>query len=125
MRRSSEQVLFNLLDNAHKYSDPGTSTEVRLSATPEELTLCVADRGVGIPTEALEKVFDKFYRVAGSDGRAPGTGLGLSICAGIVKAWAGPDRSREPDRRQSRHADHDHLPVAARERDDSRGRGRS
>ena len=91
-----EQVLFNLLDNAHKYSDPGTSTQVQVTATATEITVGVSDRGIGIPAEALEKVFDKFYRVAGSDGRALGTGLGLSICAGIVKGMGGAIKAESP-----------------------------
>ncbi len=56
----------------------------------------MSDSGIGIPAEALEKVFDKFYRVAGSDGRAPGTGLGLSICAGIVKGMGGSIKAESP-----------------------------
>jgi two-component system, OmpR family, sensor histidine kinase KdpD len=91
-----EQVLFNLLDNAHKYSEQGLSTHVYVTTTPTELALDVADHGIGIPAEALEKVFDKFYRVAGSDGRAPGTGLGLSICAGIIKGMGGSIRAESP-----------------------------
>jgi two-component system sensor histidine kinase KdpD len=91
-----EQVIFNLLDNAHKYSPPGSATEVNVTATPVTMTLSVSDRGIGIPQDALEKVFEKFYRVAGSDGRAAGTGLGLSICAGIVKGMGGDIRAESP-----------------------------
>ncbi|MGE0767106.1 MAG: DUF4118 domain-containing protein [Hyphomicrobiaceae bacterium] len=91
-----EQVLFNLLDNAHKYSDPNSRTEVAVNADPAEITLTVADGGIGIPADALEKVFDKFYRVAGSDGRAPGTGLGLSICSGIIKGMSGSIKAESP-----------------------------
>jgi two-component system sensor histidine kinase KdpD len=67
-----------------------------VTATATEITLGVSDRGIGIPAEALEKVFDKFYRVAGSDGRALGTGLGLSICAGIVKGMGGAIKAESP-----------------------------
>lgn len=91
-----EQVLFNLLDNAHKYSDLSSPTEASVVAAPGEITLTVTDRGIGIPTDALEKVFDKFYRVTGSDGRAPGTGLGLSICSGIVKGMGGTIKAESP-----------------------------
>ncbi|MBV1693091.1 MAG: sensor histidine kinase KdpD [Hyphomicrobiales bacterium] len=108
-----EQVLFNLLDNAHKYSDQSSVTEVTVNTGPAEITLAVADRGIGIPPEALEKVFDKFYRVAGSDGRAPGTGLGLSICAGIVKGMGGSISAESPvaDNRGTRMIIR--LPIAA------------
>ena len=91
-----EQVLFNLLDNALKYSDQSSVAEVKATSQVAEITLTVSDQGIGIPTEALEKVFDKFYRVAGSDGRAPGTGLGLSICAGIVKGMGGTIKAESP-----------------------------
>ena len=60
-----------------------------LDQRADQITLSVVDTGIGIPKEALTRVFDKFYRVAGSDGRAPGTGLGLSICAGLVNAMGG------------------------------------
>jgi two-component system sensor histidine kinase KdpD len=91
-----EQVLFNLLDNAHKYSEPSSVTRVVTEAAGAEIVLTVSDAGIGIPRDALEKVFDKFYRVAGSDGRAPGTGLGLSICAGIVRGMGGTIRAESP-----------------------------
>ena len=84
-----EQVVFNLLDNAHKYSGPESITRVDLGKNGGSVVLSVSDQGIGIPQNDLEKVFDKFYRVAASDGRAPGTGLGLSICAGIIKAMGG------------------------------------
>jgi two-component system sensor histidine kinase KdpD len=91
-----EQVLFNLLDNAHKYSDPSSVTKIEVKAGAAEIRLTVADGGIGIPVDALEKVFDKFYRVAGSDGRAPGTGLGLSICSGIVNGMGGTIEAESP-----------------------------
>ncbi len=91
-----EQVVFNLLDNAHKYSGPSSLTEVRVKADLVEITLTIIDGGIGIPADSLEKVFDKFYRVAGSDGRAPGTGLGLSICSGIVKGMGGTIKAESP-----------------------------
>lgn len=91
-----EQVVFNLLDNAHKYSDHTSVTRVEVGHDTREVTIAVTDQGAGIPRDALEKVFEKFYRVAGSDGRAPGTGLGLSICAAIVKGLGGSIRAESP-----------------------------
>ncbi len=93
-----EQVVFNLLDNAHKYSGTSSVVEIAVAAKPAEIALTVSDSGIGIPAEALVKVFDKFYRVAGSDGRAPGTGLGLSICAGLVKGMGGTIKAESPIR---------------------------
>ena len=102
-----EQVLFNLLDNAHKYSDPSSrhARSRRRRSRRDHADACPI-AGIGIPAEALEKVFDKFYRVAGSDGRAPGTGLGLSICAGIVKGMGGTIEAESPIDGRSRDADH-------------------
>lgn len=91
-----EQVLFNLLDNAHKYSGQESITHLDARQDGDRLVLTVTDSGIGIPREALEKVFDKFYRVAGSDGRAPGTGLGLSICAGIIAGMQGTIEAESP-----------------------------
>jgi two-component system, OmpR family, sensor histidine kinase KdpD len=91
-----EQVVFNLLDNAQKYSEPTSVTRVVAGTARGRITIAVSDEGIGIPPEALEKVFDKFYRVAGSDGRAPGTGLGLSISAGLVKAMGGAIKAESP-----------------------------
>ena len=91
-----EQVLVNLLDNADKYSLPGTATRMTVSGNGDKISIAVTDEGIGIPKEALTRVFDKFYRVAGSDGRAPGTGLGLSICAGLVRAMGGNIRAESP-----------------------------
>lgn len=92
-----EQVIFNLLDNAHKYSPQGTPTQIAIARGPSDsLTIAVTDQGNGIPAADLEKIFDKFYRVDAGDGRAPGTGLGLSICAGLVKAMGGDIKAESP-----------------------------
>jgi len=92
-----EQVLFNLFDNAHKYSPPESVTRVSITlATGGALHIVVADEGIGIPSEALNKIFDKFYRAHAGDGRAPGTGLGLSICAGIISAMGGTISAQSP-----------------------------
>lgn len=91
-----EQVLFNLLDNAHKYSSAGSLTRVTARRQSGKVELVVTDEGPGIPAHSLGKVFDKFYRVAGSDGRAPGTGLGLSIAAAIISAMGGTISAQSP-----------------------------
>lgn len=82
------QVLINLLDNAVKYSPPGTTIHVEARLDPEGVRISVEDDGMGIPPEDLEHVFDKFFRVQRRDG-VSGTGLGLSICKGIVEAHDG------------------------------------
>jgi two-component system sensor histidine kinase KdpD len=82
-----EQVLLNLLDNAVKYTPPGSPIEIIATATDQNLTIEVADRGPGLPAGDVEKVFEKFYRV--DRAAAGGAGLGLAICRGIVQAHGG------------------------------------
>lgn len=81
-------VLVNLLDNAMKYSPPGAPLCVQAQQVDNFVEVVVADRGIGIPEEDLEHIFDKFYRVQRPD-HVSGTGLGLSICQGIVEAHQG------------------------------------
>jgi two-component system sensor histidine kinase KdpD len=84
-----EQVLFNLLDNAAKYSPPDTTISIRSFRERDTITLQIADEGEGIPPTDLESVFDKFYRVQKGDHVRPGTGLGLAISRGFVEAMNG------------------------------------
>ena len=84
-----EQVLFNLLDNAAKYSPPGSRIDIRASRDGELVEIEVVDEGSGIPPNDLERIFDKFYRVQAQDRRRAGTGLGLAICRGFVEALGG------------------------------------
>jgi two-component system sensor histidine kinase KdpD len=91
-----EQVVFNLLDNANKYSDAGSRTKVAVAQRGAELVLEVSDEGQGIPPEDLERVFDKFYRVKQGDGRSAGVGLGLAICRGIITALGGSITATSP-----------------------------
>jgi PAS domain S-box-containing protein len=84
-----EQVLTNLLENACKYASP-TGLVVLGSIGPApagEVVVTVADSGVGIPPEDLSKVFDMFFRPAGS--RPNGTGLGLWISRGLIESHGG------------------------------------
>ena len=84
-----EQVLFNLLDNAAKYSPPGSRIDIRATRDGELVEIEVVDEGPGIPAADLERIFDKFYRVQAQDRRRAGTGLGLAICRGFVEALGG------------------------------------
>jgi two-component system phosphate regulon sensor histidine kinase PhoR len=74
------QGLINLLDNAIKYSPPGSRVWASASAAEGELRIEVRDEGIGIPAEHLERIFERFYRVNRARSRdAGGTGLGLAI----------------------------------------------
>jgi two-component system sensor histidine kinase KdpD len=84
-----EQVLFNLLDNAAKYSPPGSRIDLRARKEGDVVALEVLDEGPGIPPADLERIFDKFYRVQAQDRRRAGTGLGLAICRGFIEAQGG------------------------------------
>jgi two-component system sensor histidine kinase KdpD len=84
-----EQVLFNLLDNAAKYSPNETTISIRSWRERNQVALQVADEGDGIPPSELESVFDKFYRAQKGDHVRPGTGLGLAISRGFVEAMHG------------------------------------
>jgi signal transduction histidine kinase len=84
-----EQVISNLVSNAIKYSPGGGPIEVSLSATKREATLCVSDRGMGIPAEELPNLFLPFRRRPAAAELTPGVGLGLSIVRRIVSAHGG------------------------------------
>ena len=84
-----EQVIVNVLDNAAKFSPPGSRIELSASVMAEDLVIAVTDEGPGIPAGERERVFDMFYRVRDRDQRRPGTGLGLAICKGFIEAMGG------------------------------------
>jgi two-component system OmpR family sensor kinase len=73
----------NLVDNAIKYTPGGGTVDVSVRATSQGSVLCVEDSGPGIPPEERERVFDRFYRIAGSE--AQGSGLGLAIIKSIAE----------------------------------------
>jgi signal transduction histidine kinase len=85
-----QQVLANLLSNARKYSPHGGPIRLTPRVVGGRVEVCVQDSGVGIPPDALERVFDKFYRVESLLHRnVRGTGLGLTICREIIEAHNG------------------------------------
>ncbi|MCD8127151.1 MAG: HAMP domain-containing histidine kinase [Clostridiales bacterium] len=84
------QVLFNLMENAIKYSLPGGSVTVSAWQAESKVLLRVEDTGIGIPEADRAKVFGRFFRVDKARSRAAGgTGLGLSIVWDTVKRWGG------------------------------------
>ena len=83
-------VLFNLLDNALKYSKVNPFIHVELKETEGEIELSVTDNGIGISAEHQKKIFEKFYRVpAGDTHNVKGYGLGLSYVAYVVQRHRG------------------------------------
>jgi two-component system phosphate regulon sensor histidine kinase PhoR len=85
-----EQVVVNLVENAVKYGRAKGRVAVRGRAVNGHVELCVADNGPGIPPEARERVFERFYRVDKARSRdAGGTGLGLAIVKHIIQSHGG------------------------------------
>lgn len=92
-RNQIRQVLINLLENASAYSEEGTKIAVDAKIVDGKLEVSVSDQGIGIPSEDLGKIFDKFYRGSQQRHKPGGTGLGLAICQAIIaehggKIWA-------------------------------------
>ena len=89
-RQRLEQVLRNLLSNALKYSPDGGLVLVQGYEDRHQAYLQVTDQGIGIPPEAVERIFERFYRVEDeSTQEIGGVGLGLAVCKSIVEAHGG------------------------------------
>jgi two-component system sensor histidine kinase SenX3 len=89
-RRQLVSAVFNLLDNAIKYSAPGSSVTISARTDGEHVQLSIADRGIGIPRRDLERVFERFYRVDRARSRETGgTGLGLAIVRHVASNHGG------------------------------------
>lgn len=92
-RRQLVSATYNLLDNAVKYSDPGSSVEVRARMQGRDVEVSVQDHGMGIPARDLGRVFERFYRVDRARSRETGgTGLGLAIVRHVASNHAGDVR---------------------------------
>jgi two-component system sensor histidine kinase KdpD len=83
-----ERVLVNLIENASKYTPPGSPIEIGARAVNDQVLLSVEDRGPGLPRGREDAIFEKFERGA-KESATPGVGLGLAICRAIVKAHGG------------------------------------
>lgn len=85
-----QQVLYNVIDNAIKYTPRGGEVQANLSRIGRRAVIRISDTGIGIPVADLPHVFDRFYRVDKARSRATGgTGLGLSIVKQIVLLHGG------------------------------------
>ena len=89
------QILFNLVENAIKYNNDGGMVHVTLERSQEDVTIEITDTGVGIPADAVDHIFERFYRVDKARSRqAGGAGLGLSIVHELVERNYGTIRVR-------------------------------
>jgi len=84
------QALYNLVENALKYTPEGGEVTIRLQTDPSDLTFAVQDSGIGIPEKDLPRLFEKFYRGTNREALAQrGTGLGLAIVKSIAERHGG------------------------------------
>jgi two-component system, OmpR family, sensor histidine kinase KdpD len=85
------EVVYNLVENAAKYSPPGTEIGLVAKREASVVSVSIEDRGPGIPISAVPRLFDAFYRVLDGNGRPrpEGLGLGLAIVKGLVEAHGG------------------------------------
>ncbi|MBA3832099.1 MAG: PAS domain-containing protein [Chthoniobacterales bacterium] len=107
-----QEVVYNLLDNAVKYSETGGRIVVRATHSDDHLCFSVSDNGIGIPARDLPRIFERFYRADKSRQRERGgTGLGLSIVKHIAQLHGGKvEAESEQDRGTTVRV---YLPVAA------------
>lgn len=82
------QIVSNLLSNAVKYSDDGSTVTVTVRAEGDEAVVSVADEGVGIPQDEIDRLFTRFFRASTSAGR-PGSGIGLNLLRHFVQMHGG------------------------------------
>ncbi len=95
-----DEALTNSIENAIKYAGAGAAIRITASALSDEpfVRLSVEDGGGGVPPEAMRKLFDKFYRVPGSDrGSRSGTGIGLAVVRGLIEATGGRVTARRSE----------------------------
>ncbi len=91
-----EQAVVNILENAIAYSPDGSTVELAAYEDRQSVVISIEDEGRGIPTEALEQVFDKFRRMEEPSDRQQGAGLGLAIAKGFVEAMNGRIAAASP-----------------------------
>jgi two-component system, OmpR family, sensor histidine kinase SenX3 len=84
-----ELAIRQLLDNALKYSRPGTPITIQARSTGAAIQLSVTDSGPGLSADEQRKIFEKFYRGESVRAKLPGTGMGLNIVKDIVNAHSG------------------------------------
>jgi PAS domain S-box-containing protein len=84
-----ERILYNLIDNAAKYSPPNSPVKVMMERRIDDVAISVTDQGRGIPMDRLGELFEPFQRLVDSSENAKGLGLGLVVCKRLVEAHGG------------------------------------
>ncbi|HSC69505.1 MAG TPA: ATP-binding protein, partial [Cellvibrio sp.] len=84
-----EQAIFNVIDNAIKFSPVDESIDIHCTKENDKIVITICDQGTGIPEEEREKVFERFHTAEKGDRRRSGSGLGLTICQGMIMAHGG------------------------------------
>ncbi len=84
-----QQVLFNLMDNAVKFSPENAPININIKSYSHRLIIQICDQGIGLESKALSQIFNIFYRIEKEDSYTQGNGLGLAICKGIIEAHHG------------------------------------
>ncbi|WP_288129219.1 sensor histidine kinase KdpD [Microbulbifer sp.] len=84
-----EQALFNILENAAKFSPPDETIAISVEKQGNKCVIEIEDRGPGIPESLREQIFDMFYVVSDGDQKKQNTGMGLAICRGMIGAHGG------------------------------------
>ena len=84
-----EQAIFNVLENAVRFTPDGKSIDINISVDGGDLNIDITDSGPGIPFEHWPRIFDMFFTLSHGDQQAGGTGLGLAICQSVLGAHGG------------------------------------
>jgi two-component system sensor histidine kinase KdpD len=84
-----EQVVRNLLSNAAKYGGAGATVGVEVEAVGNEVRVRILDDGPGFPPDETDRLFELFFRSAGTSRTASGAGIGLFVCARLIRAMGG------------------------------------
>ena len=94
-----EQAIFNVLENAVRFTPPGKPIGIDVTVDEEDLNIDITDSGPGIPAEHWPQIFDMFFTLGRGDQQTGGTGLGLAICQSVLGAHGGEARvlSSTPD----------------------------
>lgn len=88
-REGLTEAFTNIVENAIKYNKPGGSVDINIGENIDNAIITIIDTGIGIPSEDIPRIFDRFYRVDASRGQTVGSGLGLSIVKAIIEAHNG------------------------------------